>query len=122
MVQNDLDEIIKVDLHIHSIKSKYKEKKIIKGMADKNIMDDSTIDNLPKLLDKLEENHPSCHIITVFNYKNEDKKPDFNVSERYFKLSLPNLNYEEPKSSASDAEQMPSNAEQMPSKCLISIN
>lgn len=48
-------------------------------------------------------------------YKNEDKKPDFNVSERYFKLSLPNLNYEAPKSSASDAEQMPSNAEQMPS-------
>lgn len=121
MEQNDLDEIIKVDLHIHSIKSKYKEKKIIKGMVDRNIVDDSTIDNLPILLDKLEENHinlfgfsdhnkfdkdlfnkakelvskghfkyvkailpsvefdvqleenhPSCHIITVFDYKNEE--------------------------------------------------
>ena len=44
-----LNSIINVDLHIHSFASKYKE--------DKNIVDESTVDNLDILFEKLNSSH-----------------------------------------------------------------
>lgn len=117
MDDKTIDEIIRVDLHIHSYISKYKENEV-NGF---NIVEKSTIQNLPNLLDTLEENkinmfsfsdhnrfdknlfiearnlllknsykylknilpsvefdvqleknHDSCHILTIFDYKNEE--------------------------------------------------
>lgn len=51
--------MIKFDLHIHSSASKYKE--------SKGIVDDSTVDNVDILLDKLEEQKVSLFSITDHN-------------------------------------------------------
>ena len=58
-MDNRLNSVIKFDLHIHSFASKYKE-------AD-NIVDNSTIENLPILLEKLNNNKVALFSITDHN-------------------------------------------------------
>ena len=48
-VMNLLNDIINIDLHIHSIESEYKEKE--------GYLNNSTIDNIDVLLKKLNENN-----------------------------------------------------------------
>ncbi|MGD1815936.1 MAG: hypothetical protein ACPKNR_02785 [Pleomorphochaeta sp.] len=56
--------MIKIDLHIHSDKSKYKE--------EDSIVDDSTIENIDILLNKLDENNISMFSITDHNLLNSE--------------------------------------------------
>lgn len=63
-----LSSLINVDLHIHSIESKYKEKKTIKKNGKNiNIVDDSTIDNIDVLLTKLNEKKINMFSFTDHN-------------------------------------------------------
>lgn len=51
--------MIKLDLHIHSVASKYKE--------SKDIVDDSTVENIDILLTKLNETEVALFSITDHN-------------------------------------------------------
>lgn len=78
-----LNEIIKIDLHIHSIESEYKE--------DKNIVANSTIENAEVLLNKLVENKISLFSITDHNRFNKDLYRKINIllkKEKYHSLNL----------------------------------
>lgn len=84
-----LNSNIKIDLHIHSIASKYKEGKY-KG-TDEYIVDYSTKDNIETLLDKLISNEVTLFSITDHNrydaelYKTIKEKLN---EEKYNKLSV----------------------------------
>jgi predicted ATPase len=59
-----LNSIINVDLHIHSFASKYKE--------DKSVVDESTVDNLDTLLEKLNFNHINLFAFSDHNRFDEN--------------------------------------------------
>lgn len=83
--------MILFDLHIHSIESKYKE--------DKNIVDDSTIENINVLLSKLDEYRVALFSITDHNRFNVELYKEINKV-----LSDPNCEYKNVKSILSGVE------------------
>lgn len=84
-----LNEIINIDLHIHSCFSKYKDGDIVK---------ESTIENLDKLITKLNENKISLCSITDhnrFSYELYDSlKKKINASNSILKHNLPGIEFD----------------------------
>ena len=86
-----LNDIIKIDLHIHSSYSKYKDKDIVKK---------STIDNLDTLISKLNENKISLCSITDHNrfnynlYSALKSQINSNIENSYIKNNLPGIEFD----------------------------
>lgn len=80
-------EALKVDFHIHSISSNHKDKKIVKN---------NTIDNLPLLVSKLEENEVNMVAITDhdnFDYDMYKKLKEEEIKENCIKKVLPGIEF-----------------------------
>lgn len=84
-----LNEIINIDLHIHSCFSDYKDGEVVK---------ESTIENLDTLISKLNENEISLCAITDhnrFNYKLYDElRKKINVNDGTLKYNLPGVEFD----------------------------
>ena len=85
-----LNEDIKIDLHIHSYASKYKE--------DEQIVAESTKDNLDVLISKLEENEIGLCAITDHNRFDYDLydalRKKINETESVLKCNLPGVEFD----------------------------